>query len=223
MGGRSLPLPEIYRGYEATQWTRVQRHWDGRYSFAGVTGAPTEPLAPRQSWKRLANRARRVGRELVSIRETPGSRVGLAPGKRGAATESASLPGVPMRATTPAHLVSSPEGFFSTSVIYPLANEWVAASHRRFVAVDAGSDPLDPSTGVLGIFRQNYVRVTQTQRVVRVPRAGALELTGAPLGRARAALSRRPTRLRFEGTRGIGGTLDLFDGSVRLTSTGDGR
>jgi hypothetical protein len=211
MGGRSLPLPEIYRSYEAAQWARIQDRWDGRYFFAGVTGAPNEPLSPAQGWELLKRRASGVGRELVSFRDTPHASQG----------SDASRPGAPMSATTAAHLVANPQGFFSTSLVYPLANEWVVSDHNRFIAVDAGSDPLDPSTGVLGVFRQNYLRVTQTQRVIEVPRAGELEIVGAPSGRARAALS-APPELRFEGAGGINGVLDLRDATVTLdTAAGD--
>jgi hypothetical protein len=117
---------------------------------------------------------------------------------------------------TPAHLVARPEGFFSTSLVYPLTSEWVFSDARRFVAVDAGADPLDPSTGVVGVFRQNYVRVTQTQRVIRVPDAGALELTRGPSGPLTAARSPTSSRLRFVGASGLAGTLDLPDGTVRI-------
>jgi hypothetical protein len=216
MAGHSLPLPEIYRPYEAVQWARIQDRWDGRYFFAGVTGAPNEPLSPAQGWKLLKRRADGVRRELVSFRDTPHARAREA-NRRGAPAEE----GVPMTAITPAHLVANPQGFFSTSVIYPLANEWVASDHRRFIAVDAGVDPLDPSTGLLGIFRQNYLRVTQTQRVIEVPEAGELELTGAPRGSARAALS-APAKLRFEGAGGVGGVLDLSHSTVTLDSPAGG-
>jgi hypothetical protein len=217
MGGHSVSLPEIYRGYEATQWARVQRDWGGGYFFAGVTGAPNEPLSPKQSWKRLKSRADRVRRELVSIRE---SGVRFHPARNGAASGRSA--GSPMTATTPEHLVERPEGFFSTSLIYPLANEWVVSDRRRFVAVDAGADPLHPSTGVLGIFRQNYLRVSQTQRVIKVPHTGALKLTGTPTGSARAALARPSTRLRFASASGRTGTLDLADGAVRVDGAAEG-
>jgi hypothetical protein len=211
MGGRSLPLPEIYHTYEALQWAKVQRRWDGPYYFAGVTGAPIEPLSPRQGWKELKRRADRVKRELVSIRD-----FGFRPKAGNEQRRAAESPGVPMNETTRAHFVNDPEGFFSTSIIYPLRNEWVAADHRRFTAVDAGADPLDPSTGVLGIFRQNYLEVSQTQRVIEVPGTGALELTGAPTGSARAALRNPSASLRFTSASGATGTLDLESAAVTL-------
>ncbi len=130
VGGRSQALPEIYRSYEATQWARVQRHWEGDYSFAGVTGSPVEPLSPSQGWVALERRADHVGRELITIRNAS-SRT----------ASKAGTPGGPMTGTTSAHLVSSPEPFFSTSVIHPIRNAWVASDHRRFLAVEAGADP----------------------------------------------------------------------------------
>ena len=218
MAGHSLPLPEVYHRYEATQWARIQDRWDGRYFFAGVTGAPDEPLSPARGWKLLKRRAENVRRELVSFRDTSYATRGRDADRRGARRPASAHVGAPMTETTAAHLVANPEGFFSTSVIHPLTNEWVVSDRRRFIAVDAGSDPLDPSTGVIGIFRQNYLRVTQTQRVIEVPGAGALKLTAAPAGPARAALTRSPA-LRFEGTDGAGGVLDLRDATVTL----DGR
>ncbi len=223
MGGRSLPLPEIYRSYEAVQWAKVQRRWDGRYFFAGVTGAPNEPLSPAQGWKELKRRADHVHRELVSIRNSGSrSRAAKRRSRVGRRSEPGEALGSPMAGTTPAHLVVGPEGFFSTSLIYPLHNEWVVSDHRRFTAVDAGADPVDPSTGVLGVFHQNYVQVTQTQRLIRVPGAGAMELTGPRRGAARAAPRDDATGLRFTSESGITGTLDPADATIQLDSAAGG-
>jgi hypothetical protein len=218
MGRRSLPLPEIYRSYEATQWAKVQRSWPGDYAFAGATGSPIEPLSPSQGWMALKRRADRVGRELVTIRNA-GSPRGSRAERRAQGGEEL---GGPMTATIPAHLVPSPEPFFSTSAIHPIRNGWVASDRRRFLAVEAGADPVDRSTGVLGIFRQNYVRVSQTERVVRVPGAGPLRLTGAPHRSARSALKSPAGALRFSGARGVTGTLDLESGAVVVDSTSGG-
>src|SRR4051794_14198644 len=217
MGGRSLPLPEVYRRYEATQWARVQRHGDGKYLFAGVTAAPTEPLAPAQSWTTLRRRADRVHRELVSIRDAGSSRSAA---RRGEGAGMA--PGGPMTGTIEAHLVRGPQSFFSTSAIYPAKYGWVASDHRRFVAVEAGADPIHPSTGVLGVFRQSYVDVTQSERLIKVPGAGALRLTGAPSGTGRAAPAGPSASLRFTGERGVSGTLDVSAGSVPVDSPSTG-
>jgi hypothetical protein len=55
--------------------------------------------------------------------------------------------------------------------------------------------------------------------VIEVPDTGALELTGAPAGPARAALARPSAQLRFQGANGQAGTLDLTDGTVKLDAT----
>lgn len=212
MGKRSLPLPEIYQSYEADQWARIQRHWRGRYYFAGVTSAPGVALAPAQSWKTLKARANHVNREIVSIRDSGG-------GSKRAARHRAPLGG-PMNAIVAARLREDPEAFFSTGLIYPLSNQWVTADHRRFTAVEAGADPTDPSTGVLGILRQNYIHVTQREELVRVPDAGALRLTGAPLGAKVADAAPRSGELGFAGENGITGTLDLESETVTINRHG---
>jgi hypothetical protein len=218
VAGRSQALPEIYRAYEATQWAKVQRKWPGDYAFAGVTGSPIEPLTPSQGWLTLKRRADHVGREVVTIRNAGSRRAS----QGGAKEPGDATPGGPMTGTTPPRLVRRPEPFFSTSLIHPIRNGWIAADHRRFLAVEAGADPVDPSTGVLGVFRQNYLRVSQTQRVVSVPGAGALRLTGAPEGGARAALGSPASTLRFTSERGVTGTLDLETGRVAVGSTPGG-
>ncbi len=75
---------------------------------------------------------------------------------------------------------------------------------------------------MLGIFRQNYLRVSQSERVVEVPGAGALRLTRAPEGSGRAALRSAADRLRFTSRRGITGTLDLGSGKVAVDSSSGG-
>jgi hypothetical protein len=217
VGGRSLALPEVYHSYEATQWARVQRHWPGDYSFEGVTGSPIEPLTPSQGWTALKHRADHVGREVVTIRNA-----GARASSRGAKGGDRAAVGGPMTGTIPAHLVPSPEPFFSTSLIHPITNSWVAADHRRFVAVEAGADPVHPSTGVLGVFRQNYVRVSQSQRIVKVPGSGTLRLSAAPEGSGKAALSAPAAAVRFTGARGVNGALDLMTGRVSVERGGGG-
>lgn len=80
----AVPLPEIYHEYQAEQWARVRKKWDGHrarkcsrewieekcYSFAGATSEPIAcgaDLSPTQSWKKLwkANPVGSVGEELV--------------------------------------------------------------------------------------------------------------------------------------------------------------
>jgi len=195
----------------------VQRHWPGEYSFAGVTGSPIEPLTPSQGWTTLKRRADHVGRELITIRNA-GSRAAAG---RSKAPGGAALGG-PMSGTIPSHLVARPEPFFSTSLIHPIRNAWVAADRRRFVAVEAGADPVHRSTGVLGIFRQDYLRVSQSERLIRVPGAGPLRLTRAPEG-GPVATRRSPVGVvHFRGERGVSGALDLSTGRVTVDSASGG-
>jgi hypothetical protein len=160
----------------------------------------------------LKRRADHVGREVITIRNA-GSRAS------GGGTEAPRGPtlGGPMTGTIPPHLVPGPEPFFSTSLVYPVRNAWVASDHRHFIAVEAGADPVHPSTGVLGIVRQNYVRVSQSQRVVRVPGAGPLRLRHTSGGSGRAALRNPAAAVRFSGEKGVSGTLDLKTETGRVT------
>jgi hypothetical protein len=125
-------------------------------------------------------------------------------------------PGKPHKSGQPARIVQHPQGFFSTSLIWPLGNEWTVASRRTFTAVDAGADPADPSNGVFGIFRQDYVHVRQDVNLVKVPGAGALEITKAPLGPTVESWAQRRGKIHFTSKNGVTGTLHLKDDSVLL-------
>ena len=124
--------------------------------------------------------------------------------------------GTPHMSILPARLLSNPQGFFSTSLLYPLVNEWMVADHRRFTAVDAGADPVDRSKGVFGIFRQNYVQVSQKPEVLRVAGAGALKITKAPLGPKVVTWAQKRGNLEFTSRNGVTGTLHLKDDTVTL-------
>src|SRR5438034_693917 len=103
-----------------------------------------------------------------------------------------------------------PRPYFTSDTIYPLTNGWEAGDHRSYTAVDAGGDPARPSVGELGIFRQDFVKVTQTQHVVNVPGAGTLRIVKAPLGHAVATWAQQRGDLAFVGSRGDrgGGAAD---------------
>ncbi len=55
--GLALPLPEIYYGANANQWTVVRKWWDGNqsgpYFFGGVTSSTGVGLTPAASWNTL--------------------------------------------------------------------------------------------------------------------------------------------------------------------------
>jgi len=115
--------------------------------------------------------------------------------------------------------VRNPEGFISTMDLWPIRNEWVVSDPRRFTAVDAGADPTDPTMGVFGIFRQNYVWVTQKTDLVKVAGAGALQIPRAPLGQgAVQTWAQRRGNLEFTSKNGVTGTLHLTDDTVTLNT-----
>jgi hypothetical protein len=125
--------------------------------------------------------------------------------------------GLPATGTRPAAIVpDGPGPFFSSDTIWPIRNGWEASDHRTYTGVDAGVNPADHSVGELGIFRQDFVKVTQSQKVVDVPGAGALKITHAPLGPAASTWAQERGDLRFVGTRGVRGTLHLSDDNVTI-------
>ena len=114
-------------------------------------------------------------------------------------------------------VAGGPGPFFSSDTIYPVANGWQAGDRRTYTAVDAGANPARPSVGELGIFRQDFVKVTQAQHVVNVPGAGTIRIVKAPLGRGVATWSQARGDLEFAGSRGVRGVLHLSDDSVTIT------
>lgn len=109
-----------------------------------------------------------------------------------------------------------PGPFFSSDSIHPIVNGWEASDHRSYTGVDAGANPVDRRVGELGIFRQNYIRVTQTQHVVNVPGSGALRIVSAPTGKGVATWAQKRGKLHFVGSRGVHGVLDLRTEKVRI-------
>lgn len=103
--------------------------------------------------------------------------------------------------------------------LWPVTNGWRISDHRTFTGVYAGAVPNHRSTGRLVIFRQNFVRVTQTSDRVNVPGSGPLRITSAPQGKADQTAVQRTGTLRFEGTNGTTGTLHLSNDTVSVDSS----
>jgi hypothetical protein len=121
----------------------------------------------------------------------------------------------------PARIVpGGPGPFFSSDTIYPITNGWEASDHRSYTAVEAGANPADPSVGELGIFRQDHIKVTQSQKVVNVPGAGAVRIVKAPEGRAVATSAQHDGELEFVGRRGVRGVLHLSNDKVTIEQRG---
>ncbi len=109
-------------------------------------------------------------------------------------------------------------GLVQPAELSPVTNGWRISDHRTFTAVYAGAVPNHRSTGRLVIFRQNFVRVTQSSDRVDVPGSGPLRITGAPEGRANQTSAQRSGTLRFEGANGTTGTLHLSDDTATVDS-----
>lgn len=103
--------------------------------------------------------------------------------------------------------------------LWPVTNGWRISDHRTFTAVYAGANPEHRSTGRLVVFRQNFVRVTQTSDRVDVPGTGPLEITAAPRGTKPQSSAQRDGTLKFTGRNGATGILHLKGDTVTLGSS----
>lgn len=139
-------------------------------------------------------------------------------GDQGSNRESggAAPTGRAMEATIPAQIDERPHGFASLDVLHPVENAWRASDGRHLTEVDAGALATDRSTGAFVIFRHDFRGIGQDMELVEVEDAGALRITGAPVGRKVAGSAQRSGRIRFAGVRGVRGTLDLRDDTVSL-------
>jgi hypothetical protein len=123
-------------------------------------------------------------------------------------------PGAPQPGKIISH--TQTDGFFSTIVLWPLTNQWQTSDRRRFTAVDAGADASHQSTGLFGIYRHNYIRIKERAKTVKVPTAGTLKITKAPLGRSVESWAQRRGNIRFTSKNGVTGTLHLRDDTITL-------
>lgn len=103
--------------------------------------------------------------------------------------------------------------------LWPVTNGWRISDHRTLTAVYAGAAPDHRSTGRLVIFRQNFVKVTQTSDRVDVPGSGPLTITSAPKGRSDQTGAQREGTLGFESANGTVGTLHLSNDSVTTSGS----
>ena len=92
--------------------------------------------------------------------------------------------------------------------LFKPGNAWLVSNGTTLVAVYAGADPRNPTTGRFVIIRQNLLAGVQTHKIVDVPEAGALAITEAPEG-PDVVTSAQRGRLAFDGAAGKSGVLDL--------------
>jgi hypothetical protein len=131
-------------------------------------------------------------------------------------------PGATMHSTYPGRIIGhdlAASGPVQPAELWPVTNGWRISDHRTLTAVYAGAVPNQRSTGRLVVFRQNFVRVTQTSDRVDVPGSGPLRITGAPQGKTNQTAAQRNGTLRFAGANGTTGTLHLSNDSVTVGSS----
>jgi len=131
-------------------------------------------------------------------------------------------PGATMHSTYPGRIIGhglATSGPVQPAELWPVTNGWRISDHRTLTAVYAGAVPSHRSTGRLVVFRQNFVRVTQTSDHVDVRGSGPLKITSAPQGRSNQTAAQRDGTLRFAGAHGTTGTLHLSNDSVTVGSS----
>lgn len=136
--------------------------------------------------------------------------------------QSKAPPGFTATESQPPELFNTEDSYFSTSQLWPVINAWQVASRTRFTAVYGGGDGVNDShstTGRIAVFRQNYLRTSQSMKIIDVPDAGPIKITKAPVGKRRGLNTLQGEAvLRFKGKRGLSGRFFLADYSVKLDS-----
>jgi hypothetical protein len=98
-----------------------------------------------------------------------------------------------------------------------VVNGWQISNHRHYTTVEAGGDVPHRRLGVLGIFRQDWIHGTEKSHLVKVPGAGRVKITKAPLGRGRVQTwAQEQGSIRFVGKLGVRGTLHLKNDTVTI-------
>jgi hypothetical protein len=96
------------------------------------------------------------------------------------------------------------------------SNMWWTNDCHAFTVVTAGSDGDHPGDGLLAIHREHLNHPHNTWKEIKVPDAGILEITKAPLGPSVETWAQKRGNIQFKGDGGITGTLHLSDDSVTL-------
>lgn len=121
-----------------------------------------------------------------------------------------------MKQTIPGQIDEMPQTFVSSDVLLPVLNGWRTSSRDQLTEVDAGALAADKSTGVLAIFRHEFVSAKQAVSLVKVEDSGPLRITKAPLGEGVEESAQENGEIEFAGRRGVRGTLHLSDDTVSL-------
>jgi hypothetical protein len=119
---------------------------------------------------------------------------------------------------SPAKLVGGNSGPFSSEILWPDTSGWKVTSYAQSTWITAGAEADHPSVGLFGVIRSNPIRDTDTTDFVKVPGAGPVTITKAPLGRKVVVSAQKHGDIEFTSKSGITGTLHLKDDTVTLNT-----
>jgi hypothetical protein len=117
----------------------------------------------------------------------------------------------------PAKIYPHPDALLSSELMERIKNSWDVQDHNRVTIVEGGrSADGPPHDGLFAIYRlQLHPFINQTTPV-RVPGAGAITITKAPLGRKVVRWAQKRGNIEFTSANGITGTLHLADDTVTV-------
>jgi hypothetical protein len=117
----------------------------------------------------------------------------------------------------PAKIYQDPEPVLSEELMDRFTNAWVVEDHNRETIVEGGrSADGPPHDGLLAIYRFQLHPYINETNPVRVPSAGAVTITKAPLGRSVVRWAQKRGNIQFTSANGITGTLHLRNDSVTI-------
>lgn len=115
----------------------------------------------------------------------------------------------------PGRILGIPGGYLAPGEMGEEGNMWWASDCHTFTWVAAGSDGTHQADGLLAINRiRDPSHPHSTGKEIRVPDAGKLEITRAPLGPSVETWAQKRGNINFKGEHGIIGTLHLKDDTV---------
>jgi hypothetical protein len=117
----------------------------------------------------------------------------------------------------PAKIYDDPEPLLSEELMERIKNEWVVQDHNRTTIVEGGrSADGPPHDGLFAIYRFQLHPFMDETTPVRVPGAGAITITKAPLGRSVVRWAQKRGDIEFTSANGVTGTLHLADDTVTV-------
>jgi hypothetical protein len=117
----------------------------------------------------------------------------------------------------PGRILGIPDGYFYSGDMTRDRKMWWVNDCRHFTVVGGGADPDHLQTGLLGILREpDRAPHHESTKYIKVPGAGAVVITKAPLGPSVETWAQKRGNIEFKGKHGITGTLHLRDDTVTL-------